>query len=70
MSNNQVQDYIELIKMASDKIAKLEAELDDVKSKEKSESQPIAIIGMGCRINHRVTNYSPGGFQGYPFVTP
>ncbi|NER93851.1 MAG: type I polyketide synthase [Symploca sp. SIO1B1] len=47
MSNNQVQDYAKLMKMASDKIAKLEAELDAVTGKNKSE--PIAIIGMSCR---------------------
>ncbi|NEO38510.1 MAG: type I polyketide synthase [Moorea sp. SIOASIH] len=47
MSSTQVQEYAKLMKMASDKIAKLEAELDALKSKDKSE--PIAIIGMGCR---------------------
>ena len=48
MSSNQYQGYAKLMQMASDKIAKLEAELDAVKSKYKSE--PIAIIGMGCRV--------------------
>ena len=47
MSSTQVKEYAKLMKMASDKIAKLEAELDALKSKDKSE--PIAIIGMGCR---------------------
>jgi malonyl CoA-acyl carrier protein transacylase len=49
MSNNKVQDYAKLMKMASDKIAKLEADFDNIKRKDKSESEPIAIIGMGCR---------------------
>ncbi|NEP49203.1 MAG: SDR family NAD(P)-dependent oxidoreductase [Moorea sp. SIO3C2] len=47
MSSNQEQGYAKLMQMASDKIAKLEAELDAVKSKDKSE--PIAIIGMSGR---------------------
>ncbi|NEO96075.1 MAG: polyketide synthase, partial [Moorea sp. SIO3G5] len=47
MSDDRVQQYAKLMKMASDKIAKLEVELDALKSKNKSE--PIAIIGMSCR---------------------
>ncbi len=47
MSSNQEQGYAKLMQKASDKIAKLEAELDAVKSKDKSE--PIAIIGMSGR---------------------
>ncbi|WP_424097234.1 SDR family NAD(P)-dependent oxidoreductase [Moorena producens] len=47
MSNNLEQSYGKLIKMASEKIAKLEKELEGFKSKNQFES--IAIIGMGCR---------------------
>ncbi|NES18400.1 MAG: SDR family NAD(P)-dependent oxidoreductase [Symploca sp. SIO3E6] len=47
MSSTQVEDYAKLMQMASNKIANLEAELDSIKSKNKSE--PIAIIGMSCR---------------------
>lgn len=47
MNRNQEQSYLKLIKVASDKIAKLEAELNDLKGKNNSEA--IAIIGMGCR---------------------
>lgn len=47
MSGNQEKNLAKLMKMASDKIAKLEAELEAVKSKDASE--PIAIVGMGCR---------------------
>jgi len=47
MNSNQEQNYLKLIKVASDKIAKLEAEVNDLKSKNNSEA--IAIIGMGCR---------------------
>ncbi|NET69435.1 MAG: beta-ketoacyl synthase, partial [Moorea sp. SIO1G6] len=47
MSNNLEQSYGKLIKMASEKIANLEKELEGFKSKNQFES--IAIIGMGCR---------------------
>ncbi|NEO96270.1 MAG: polyketide synthase, partial [Moorea sp. SIO3G5] len=54
MNSNQEQNYLKLIKVASDKIANLEAELKTLKS--KNSSQAIAIIGMGCRF--------PGGGAG------
>ncbi|AOY81500.1 type I polyketide synthase [Moorena producens JHB] len=54
MNSNQEQNYLKLIKVASDKIANLEAELKTLKS--KNNSQAIAIIGMGCRF--------PGGGAG------
>ncbi|NEO43321.1 MAG: type I polyketide synthase [Moorea sp. SIO4A3] len=47
MSNNQEQGYAKLMEMASKKIAKLEAELEAVKGRDKAE--PIAIVGIGCR---------------------
>ncbi|NEO42203.1 MAG: type I polyketide synthase [Moorea sp. SIOASIH] len=54
MNSNQEQNYLKLIKVASDKIANLEAELKTLKS--NNSSQAIAIIGMGCRF--------PGGGAG------
>jgi acyl transferase domain-containing protein/acyl carrier protein len=54
MDNNVEQRYAKLMKLASEKIAKLEAELTAIKAQDKSE--PIAITGMGCRFPARVSN--------------
>jgi len=46
MSNNSDNYYASLMKEASKKIAKLQSELDELNY---AHSEPIAIIGMGCR---------------------
>ncbi|ARV59086.1 type I polyketide synthase [Nostocales cyanobacterium HT-58-2] len=49
MSDNNEQRYVQLMKVASQKIASLQAEIEQLKQK---EHEPIAIIGMGCRLGH------------------
>ncbi|AFZ28189.1 polyketide synthase family protein [Cylindrospermum stagnale PCC 7417] len=47
MSDNNEQRYIQLMKVASQKMADLQAEIERLK---KKENEPIAIIGMSCRL--------------------
>ncbi|NER45704.1 MAG: type I polyketide synthase, partial [Symploca sp. SIO1A3] len=47
MSTNNEQRYVQLMKVASQKIADLQAEIERLKQKER---EPIAIVGMGCRL--------------------
>ena len=46
MDKKREQQYINLMKGASKKIAALQAELEALK---KAQSEPIAIVGMSCR---------------------
>ncbi|MEG4811618.1 beta-ketoacyl synthase N-terminal-like domain-containing protein [Microcoleus sp. F8-D3] len=47
MSENNEQRYIQLMKVASQKIADLQSEIERLKQKER---EPIAIVGMSCRL--------------------
>jgi acyl transferase domain-containing protein/acyl carrier protein len=47
MGENNEQRYVQLMKIASQKIANLQAELDKFK---QQEHEPIAIIGLSCRL--------------------
>ncbi|WP_424098349.1 alpha/beta fold hydrolase [Moorena producens] len=47
MSEKNEQRYVQLMKVASQKIANLQAEIERLKQKER---EPIAIVGMGCRL--------------------
>ncbi|MBO1063394.1 MULTISPECIES: type I polyketide synthase [Nostocales] len=47
MSENNEQRYVQLMKVASQKIADLQSEIERLKQKER---EPIAIVGMSCRL--------------------
>ncbi|MDQ2100538.1 MAG: beta-ketoacyl synthase N-terminal-like domain-containing protein [Tychonema bourrellyi B0820] len=47
MSESNEQRYVQLMKVASQKIADLQAEVERLKQKER---EPIAIVGMSCRL--------------------